>query len=410
LATASIILSPTEEQDRVLSLDVLRGFAVLGMLLMTIQSFAMPSIASTNPTVFENLTGVHLNVYLVSHVFADQKFMALFSMLFGASIIILSNRARKEHIRSGDLQRKRLFWLLIFGFVHAYFIWYGDMLVAYAICGFFMFIFRRRKTRALFRAGVIFLAIGSAISLIIGYTIPLWEPSELQDTIQRFWNPSSQSISLEIEHYRSTWERQIIYRASKAFDMETRVFITEGFWRISGLMLIGMAFYKKRVLIAKQSKKYYSKMIVYGMGFGLPMVIGGTLLNFSSGWKFELSYFYFSQLNYWGSILMAVGYIGIIMYLLKYLRAGFLTKALSAVGQMSLSNYILQSIILTYIFYGHGLALFGDIDRAAQGFAVLMIWVFQLVFSSFWMRFFRYGPLEWLWRSLTYGKIQRFFK
>ena len=99
------------------------------------------------------------------------------------------------------------------------------------------------------------------------------------------------------------------------------------------------------------------------------------------------------------------------MYFMKHKeRPGFLTKALAAVGQMSLSNYILQSIICTYIFYGHGLALFGDLDRAAQGFAVLMIWVFQLVLSSFWMSYFRYGPMEWLWRSLTYGKTQPFVK
>lgn len=246
--------------------------------------------------------------------------------------------------------------------------------------------------------------------MVLGYTIPLWEPGELQAAIQKFWQPSSESISREIEFYRSKWERQIIYRASQAFENQTRVFVTETFWRVSGLMLIGMAFYKKRVLIAKQSKKYYQKMIFYGLGIGLPMVAGGTLLDFTTNWKFETSYFYYSQLNYWGSILMAIGYIGIIMFLMKRERTGFVTKAFSAVGQMSLTNYFMQSIICTYIFYGHGLALFGDLDRAAQAFAVLRIWVFQLVLSSFWMSHFRYGPLEWLWRFLTYGKIQRFAK
>ena len=377
---------------------------------MTVQSFAMPNIAVANPTVFENLKGVHLNVYLVSHVFADQKFMAIFAMLFGASIIMLSNKAQKEQIRSGDLQKKRFFWLLIFGLLHAYFFWFGDLLVAYAICGFFMFGFRRRKTKALFRIGIVFLAIGSAISLLIGYSVAFWEPGELQSNIQSYWQPSSKSISEEIEYYRGSWERQILYRAKQAFDVQTRVFITETFWRVSGLILIGMAFYKKRVLIAKQSKKYYIKMMFFGLSIGLPMVAAETLLNFTTDWKFETSYFYFSQLNYWGSVLMAIGYTGVIMYLMKLDITGFLSKALSAVGQMSLTNYIMQSTICTYIFYGHGLALFGDLDRAAQGFAVLMIWVFQMVFSSIWMNYFRYGPLEWLWRSLTYAKSQPFVK
>jgi len=156
LSTASLILSPTKKQDRVLSIDVLRGFAVLGMLLMTVQHFSMPNIAVSNPTVFENLSGVHLGVYLVSHVFADQKFEAIFSILLGASIIMISNRAKKEQIRSGGIQKKRLFWLLIIGLIHAYLIWYGDLLVAYAICGLFMFRFRRKKSKVLFNYGILF--------------------------------------------------------------------------------------------------------------------------------------------------------------------------------------------------------------------------------------------------------------
>lgn len=349
---------------------------------------------------------MHLNVYLVSHVFADQKFLTIFAVLFGASLIMLSNKARKEHVRSGDLQRRRLFWLLIIGLVHAYLIWYGDILVAYSICGFFMLIFRRRKTKTLFAGGIIFLSIGSIISLLIGYTIPLWEPGELQSVIQTYWEPSSESIGQEIDYYRGSWERQILFRAKQAFQFQTRIFVTTTFWKVSGLMLIGMGLYKKKALIAKQSKKYYSKMIIYGLGIGLPMVVGGTLLNFTTEWEFETSYFFISQLNYWGSILMGIGYIGVIMFLMKYARSGFLSTGLANVGRMALTNYLLQSIICTFIFYGHGFGLFGDIDRAAQAFAVLMIWVFLLIFSTFWLSYFKYGPFEWLWKSLAYGKLQ----
>lgn len=410
LSKASVILSPIKKQDRELSIDVLRGFAVLGMLLMSVQHFSMPSIAVNNPTIFENLSGVHLGVYLVSHVFADQKFEAIFSILMGASIIMISNRAKKEQIRSEEVQKKRLFWLLIIGLIHAYLIWYGDFLFAYAICGTLMFRFRRKKSKALFRYGLLFLTIGSAISLLIGYTIPHWETVELQEQILQLWLPSSESIGQEIDFYRSNWERQIAYRANQAFDYQTRIFLTETLWRVSGLMLIGMAFYKKRVLIAKQSKKYYLKMVIYGLGIGLPLVAAGTVLDFAFDWKFELSYFYFSQFNYWGSVLMAIGYIGLIMLFMKFVDTGFFTEVLGAVGQMSLSNYILQSIILSFIFYGHGLALFGDLDRAAQAFAVIMICAFQMTFSCLWLKYFRFGPLEWTWRSLTYGKKQPFIK
>ena len=406
MANPSLILSPTETQDRILSLDVLRGFAVLGILIMNIQSFAMPSFAYVNPTVYENLSGIHLNVYLASHIFASQKFMAIFSIMFGASIIMLSNRAKKEHVRSGDLQKRRLFWLLVIGLIHAYLVWYGDILAPYAICGFFMFIFRRKKTKTLFRAGIIFLSIGSLIGLLIGYTIPFWEAGELQNVIENTWLPTPEIINQEVEAYRSNWERQLFFRAGQAFEMQTTVFVTETFWRISGLMLIGMAFYKQKVLTAKKSKKHYSKMIIYGLGLGLPLVVGGTIINFATDWTFELSFFYISQFNYWGSVLMAIGYIGIVMLAIKVSREGLLTRTLSNVGRLALTNYLLQSIICSIIFYGHGFGFFGDIDRAAQAFAVLGIWVFLMLFSTLWLKYFNFGPFEWLWRSLTYGKLQ----
>lgn len=406
MAVTSVILSPTTRANRIEALDVLRGIAVLGILVMNIQSYSMPGAAYINPTVFENLEGNMLNVWLVSHVFADQKFMTIFSILFGGSMIMLSNKAKKEHVRSGELQYRRLGWLLIIGLIHAYFIWYGDILVAYAICGFFMFIFRRKKTKSLFRAAGIFLAMGSLITLLIGYTVPLWEPGEYDNARVEIWEPTAEDIGEEIEFYTSGWERQMFRRAPDAFKMQTTVFATSTFWRVSGLILLGMALYKKKALTAKQSAKYYVKMIGYGLGLGVPLVILGPLLNFHFEWDFKYSFFFISQLNYWGSLLMGMGYIGVIMYIMKNTKGGWLSKRLAQVGRMALTNYLMQSIICTFLFYGHGLGLFGDVDRGAQVLIVVSIWVFQIAFSAIWLNYFRFGPFEWIWRSLSYGKLQ----
>lgn len=410
MARPTYILNPIDQRNRIDSLDILRGVAVLGILIMNIQSFAMPASAYSNPTSYERLTGNDLFVWLASHIFADQKFMAIFSMLFGASLVMLSQKARKEHLRSTDLQYRRFIYLGLIGIFHAYLIWSGDILLMYAICGFLTFIFRSRKSATQIRAGVIFLLIGSLISLLIGYSVPLWEPGEYEATRIELWNPTSEMQSEEIDYYTSSWERQMLQRVPAAFEMQTTVFLFEGFWRIAGCMLIGMALYKRRVFKLKQSSKYYLKMVGYGLGLGLPLVVVGTLLDFNYDWNFRYSFFFFSQFNYWGSVLMALGYIGIVMLICKSSTRSFMAKRMADVGRMALSNYLIQSIICTYIFYGHGLGLFGDLDRSAQAVFVLAIWVFQIAFSGIWLSYFRYGPFEWLWRSLTYGKAQPFFK
>jgi uncharacterized protein len=282
--------------------------------------------------------------------------------------------------------------------------------VAFSICGFFMFAFRSKSKAYLFRAGIIFLVLGSALKLLLAYSIPLWEQGQFQLLESELWSPSREEINYEIGHYTDTWERQMLVRVPAAFNMQTKVFLSEIFWRVSGLMLLGMAFYKKGVFTAKQSKKYLSKMGIYGMGLGLPLVVGGVLLNFHNRWDFEMSYFYFSQFNYWGSVLMALGYTGLIVLFCKFSTRSLIARSLSYVGRMSLTTYLMQSVICTYVFYGHGFGLFGDLDRSAQVVAVLLLWVFQIAFSTIWLHYFNFGPFEWVWRSISYGELQRIKK
>lgn len=410
MANASYILTPTEPKARYASIDILRGIAVLGMVFITIQSFAMPMTAYINPSIYESLSGNDLYVWIFSHVFVDKKFEAIFVMLFGASMVMLSQKARKEHLRSSDLQNKRFVYLGIFGLLHAYLLWYGDVLLILAITGLLMFVFRRKKSSTQIRAGIIFLIIGSAISLILGYTVPVWEPGEYEANRTEIWEPNAADIAEEIDYYTGPWERQILYRAPQAFKLQTSQFVFQDFWKYAGMMLLGMALYRRKAFKAKQSSRFYMKMLGYGIGLGLPLVSVGTMLHFNYDWDFKMSYFFISQLNYWGSILMAIGYIGVVMLFCKSSTRSFLARRLAEVGRMALSNYILISLVCSFIFYGQGLALFGDVDRALQAVFVLGICVLVATLSAVWLAYFKFGPFEWLWRTLTYGKLQKVSK
>ena len=141
-----------------------------------------------------------------------------------------------------------------------------------------------------------------------------------------------------------------------------------------------------------------------GFGVGIPLITFGARQNVAHGWAFEYSFFLGSQFNYWGSLFMAAAYVGCIMLAAQALRGRPLLSPLAAAGRMAFTNYIMQTIICTFIFYGYGLGLFGSVARTSQALLVLGIWIFQLIVSSLWLKYFQFGPLEWLWRSLTYWR------
>jgi len=188
--------------------------------------------------------------------------------------------------------------------------------------------------------------------------------------------------------------------------LETFIFIMGLGWHITGLMLIGMGLFKSKVLTAERSKAFYKRMIFWGLGLGLIMGIIGLIQNYKNDWSCEYSFFIGSQFNFVGSLPMAFGYIGIVMLCCKTDWINVLEKWLAPVGRMALTNYLMQSIIATFIFYGHGFGWFGTVGRAEQWFYILPIWIFQILFSKWWLSRFKFGPFEWFWRSLTYWKMQ----
>lgn len=403
-ATAATDL-PMPGCERIASLDVLRGFALLGILIMNMQSFAMPDAAYFNPTAWGDLTGLNLVAWAAAHIMADQKFMALFSLLFGAGVVLFSERIEARGQRPARLHYRRTFWLFVIGMAHAYLLWSGDILVTYALCSAVVFLARGWRPRTLLVVGIALLAVGSLLSLMSGLSLPWW-PAEDLAAMREQWNPSAAALSADLNAYRGGWVEQMASRAASAYDLQTTAFIFVLGWRAAGLMLIGMALYKLQVLTGQRSVAFYRRLALVGAALGLPLISLGIVRNFAAGWSLEYSMFLGSQFNYWGSLAIAMAWLGLVVGLTRTPHLPALQHRLAAVGRMALSNYLLQTVLATLLFYGRGMALYGRVDRVGQWGVVMAIWVLQLWLSPIWLRHFRYGPAEWVWRSLTYARRQ----
>lgn len=398
--------APTRAGERIVALDVLRGFALMGILLMNIQFFAMPMAAYFNPSAYGDLQGANYGVWALSHVFADQKFMTIFSILFGAGVVLFTTRVEGRGRSALGLHYRRSFWLLVIGLCHAYLLWAGDILVAYALCAFLVYWFRKVRPSRQLAIGLLLIAVPSLIMLAGYVSIEQW-PEEAVADFMADWRPSEAQIDAELAAYRGGWLSQMDMRVPQSLEMQTFAFFFWSLWRASGLMLVGMALFTWGVLTAERSTRFYARLAAIGLLLGIPLVAYGVLRNTAGGW--ELAYSRFGpgfQLNYWGSLLISSAYIALVMLFCLWGGLPRLRLALAAVGRTALTNYLLQTILATAVFYGSGLGLFGSVERTGQLLIVLLIWAAQLVISPLWLRYFRYGPFEWLWRSLTYWRPQ----
>lgn len=398
--------SPVAASDRIASLDVLRGFAVLGILVMNIQAFAMPSAAYFNPTVYGDLSGINFFVWLVGYLFVDQKFLSMFSLLFGAGICLFADRVEARSGRSAGLHYRRMFYLLLFGLVHAYFLWSGDVLVTYALCGSVLFLLRNRSPRTLVVIGLAVFSVASILYTATGMTTEFISDKDAAEIIA-FWAPDAAKIDAELLAYRGGWFTQQAQRSTDTLAMHTLALPIRLLWQSAGLMLLGMALYRWQILSAARSTVFYRRLALIGFGVSIPVVAAGAWWNFAVGWSWERSMFLGSQFSYWGSLAMAFGYVGLAMLAVRRRWFSALQMRLAATGRMAFTNYIAQTLICTTIFYGHGFGLFGRVDRWQQAIVVFAVWGIQLWWSPLVLRRFRYGPLEWSWRELTYWRSPR---
>jgi uncharacterized protein len=269
-----------------------------------------------------------------------------------------------------------------------------------------VYLFRKLKPRFLIIIGIMLIAVGSLFYIFFGWSYQFW-PLEAKEGFYEYWMPGAEAVNAELAAYRGGWLEQMPFRSTEAFYLETFVMAIYFGWRVTGLMLIGMAFYKLGVVTAARSRGFYMNGFIFGLLIGIPLVITGAIMNFRMDWAVGYSMFFGSQFNYWGSLFVSFCYICMIMLVCLSGRFGWFTAPLAAVGRMALTNYLMQTVICTLIFYGHGLGLFGKVERLGQVLIVLGVWILQLIISPLWLRYFRYGPCEWAWRSLTYKKVQK---
>jgi len=408
--SAASSLRPVDDSERIVPVDILRGVALLGILLMNIQSFSMIGAAYVNPTAYGDLHGPNWWVWLLCHVLADQKFMTIFSMLFGAGILLMTQHIEARGLPSTRLHYRRMGWLILFGLLHGFLLWDGDILYDYGVSGLIVYLLRKMSPwKQLLMAGLM-LVIGSGISVAGYYSMPWWPAAQKQDLKQNIWQPTPKQEGREIAAYRGSFTSALRERAQSERENITQAFFFWALWRVTGLMLAGMAMFKLGVFSAKRSQAVYTGMIAVAVLIGIPTVLYGVQREIKAGWSFGYSFFLAAQYNYYASILVSFGWIGAVMLACKSRWLLAHMGPLAAVGRMAFSNYILHTLICTTIFYGYGLGQFGKVARTTQIKIVMMIWILQLVISPIWLKKFQYGPLEWLWRSLTYGKRQPFLR
>jgi len=428
LCSGAASLGPVRASERIRSVDVLRGLALLGILVINIEFFALPNAIYFNPKVAGGFSGLNFLSWKFGYLFFLQKMMAIFSMLFGAGLVLMGKRAESAGKKFKGIYYRRVLWLLLIGLVHAYLFWYGDILFTYAICGLILYPLRKRSAKLLIILGFLFLFFGVLMQMGSGYYFDGLKKeagtaqtslengktlTPYQEQMIKVWakisgafNPSAEKVAEEVEAYGGNYLEILRYRAPHTLLMQTQVLIFMMLWRVVGLMLLGMGLMKLGVFSALRSKKFYIICIILGYGIGLPLCAYGA--NALVNHNFDFVYFFQlgAHFNYLGSILVALAHTGVLMLICKSGWLSWLTQKLSAVGRMALSNYLLHTLICTTIFYGYGLGLFGKVERFALWGFVLGIWILQLILSPIWLKHFRFGPAEWLWRSLTYWKRQ----
>ena len=399
------ITTPVTRSERIVAIDVLRGFAVLGILIVNVQGFARVSSAYSNPASGRILEAADQWIWAAIYLFADTKFISIFSLLFGVGIAIMSERMASRGLSGTGLHYRRQFWLLVIGLMHAFLIWHGDILVAYAVCGFLLYPLRNLAPRRQLWIG------GAAVSVVVmllglfALALPYLPEAERADLMAE-WAPAQEIIDAEIAAFRGSWTDQFPERASLYLLAIGAVFPFYVLWRAGGLMLVGMALYRLGIVTGARSTSFYRRMAVLGLVPGLPLCAWGASSMVRSGLEWDQVLFSTQLLNYVGSIGVFLGYVALIMLMVKGGWLAWLRRRLEAAGRMALTNYITQSIICTLIFYGHGLGLFERVGTPGQVGIVVAIWVLQLAWSPWWMARFRFGPLEWIWRSATYMKRQ----
>jgi uncharacterized protein len=422
-------LKPIKTSERINSLDVIRGIALLGILLMNINGMGLP-FSYADPTIAGGADGLNLKVWIVNNMLFEGTMRGLFTLLFGAGVILLTSRLEKSGagITTADIYYRRILWLLLFGIINVYILlWNGDILYPYAIFGLMLFPFRNAPVKKLFIVAGILISIG-VLWDISDYQNKLHiqkEGTEIQalkeqgkvlskkqeETLGE-WEKiktkhSPEEVAEEIEKMHQSYFKVMLAKVKENQFMQTWFPYRIWPWDIFSFMLIGMAFFKLRIFHGERTRLFYLIMLITGYLVGLTVNYMETRMILDS--NFDAVVMYKADQTYQlGRLFTTLGHVGLFMLFIKSGILRFLQKSLAAVGTMALTNYLTHSIVTSIIFYGDGFSMYGKLQRYELYYIVAGIWIFQLIASPIWLKYFIYGPAEWIWRSLTYQKMQDF--
>lgn len=432
MASDDSLPGPTEAAERFSSLDVLRGVAVLGILLMNITAFGLLSQAQENPRVDGGAAGLDLLVYEITSVGFAGTMRGLLSLLFGAGTLLLFRRF-EEAGRSLDAMRlhlRRMLWLLLFGFVHwSLLLWPGDILFVYALCGVMLIMVIDLPSGAQAALAALLIALGTH-SLVQDHAAAqakhaAWveaveassagaPPSAEQQLAIRQWHDEqaySQPTAEMIEDSRNWHSGSYIAAVTGQFSSSAS-FQLWGifFWifaDVGPFMLIGMVLLRLGLLQGGASLRTGLIMAVAGLALGIPLGLWELRQVLADDFS-RLSILAARRTYLIGRAAMTFGLLGLLLVAIRLGVLPGLQRALAAAGRMALSNYLAQTLICIWLFYDFGpcLGLYGQLARHELMLVVAAIWAVQLAWSQWWLTRFRFGPFEWLWRSLTYGRRQ----
>lgn len=401
---------------RHISLDALRGFAVMGILAMNIAAFDMPFMAYLSPAIYGGDTGANLVSWFASYILFDGKMRGLFSLLFGASMLLIAERAEAKGESAAKVHYARMFWLALFGLAHFFFIWFGDILFLYASVGCLAFLFRKWQPRRLIKWALIIYAAGFLLftaatggMLYVYYKASQPGATEKQvkayEKIVKNDDFTAVGTRKQIKLYRSGYA-EIVSHKLKEQRWEPLSAVLQSILETLPLMLLGMALLKNGFLLGQWDHARYRKWAIWGICGGAALSAIAAFGQYASGFNpiivinTQVSWMILPRL------LMTLGYAAGLILLVKRLEGSAFLARVVATGQAAFTNYLGTSIIMTTIFYGYGLGLYGYVGRAQLWLFVLGAWLLMLLWSKPWLQYFRYGPLEWLWRSLARMKVQ----
>jgi len=420
-----------KSSDRIQSLDIMRGFVLLGILLMNINGMGLAR-AYGDPTVSGGAAEWNLTTWITTNLFFEGTMRALFSLLFGVGMFIFLDRLEKKGagINAANIYFRRLIWLLVFGLIHGYLLlWTGEILYDYALMGFIVYSFRNMAPLKLTIVALILFSVGSLWSYVdYKKDVKFMEDVALIKT----YKSESKALTRDLKEVAIEWEKIQWERSPEAIEeyntnmrkgyLDVVAFIAPenqhsdenwpyryDLWDILSMMLLGIALFKWKILSAEQSYKLYGLMAALGYLIGLTINYFETQSIVEA--NFSLLSFSKSNITYdLGRVPVAIGHVGAIMLFCKLPILKWLKISLASVGKMALTNYVMHSVFAMFIFTGVGFGLFGTFQRFELLYIVFAIWVFQLIVSPIWLKYYQYGPLEWIWRNLSYLKRHPFKK